>query len=62
MDCIKDYSEQYAEYEAREAREDARFPECEYCEEKITGSYYYDIDGTILCPECVKNLYRKTNF
>lgn len=59
MDYIKDYSEQYADYEARE---DARFPECEYCEEKITGSYYYDIDGVILCHECVKKLYRKINY
>lgn len=59
MEYIKDYTEQHAEYEAREK---ARYPECEYCEEKITGAYYYDIDGVILCPECVTQLYRRTNF
>lgn len=33
-------------------------PVCEECEEPIYDEFLYDVEGTILCDECMKNLYR----
>lgn len=34
-------------------------PTCDECGEKIHDDYYYDINGEILCEDCLKK-YRRT--
>ena len=50
---------EYAERE-RERRL-ARLPRCEgfRCGKRIQDEYYYDVDGEILCEECMKRKYRR---
>ena len=35
------------------------FPICERCRERIQDEDYYDVDGEILCEECMKRKYRR---
>jgi formylmethanofuran dehydrogenase subunit E len=34
-------------------------PICEYCDEPIQDEFLYDIDGTLYCEECMKELFRR---
>ena len=36
-----------------------RLPECSCCGERIQDEYLYLIDGTILCEDCLNDMYRK---
>ena len=38
--------------ELDEAQREARCPVCDHCGEPITGEYYYDVDGELMCEEC----------
>lgn len=31
---------------------------CEECGRKVDDGYYYNIEGTVLCADCVDKLYR----
>jgi hypothetical protein len=35
-------------------------PVCHNCEEHIQDGYYYEIDGLVLCKECLNDNYRKS--
>lgn len=59
MDYVPDYTDLYEEYEAELDRQAEKLPECAYCGVRITDDYYYDIDGTILCEDCMNDEYRK---
>lgn len=48
---------EYAERE-RERRL-LMLPVCEKCHERIQDEDYYDVDGEILCKECMKQKYRR---
>jgi formylmethanofuran dehydrogenase subunit E len=48
---------EYAERE-RERRL-ARLPVCEDCHERIQDEDYYDVDGELLCENCMKKRYRR---
>lgn len=41
----------------RLAMEESVLPVCDHCDQAIQTEKYYDIDGLILCPECLE-----TNF
>ncbi len=45
------------EREQEEALE--KLPECDYCGEYIQDDYYFDINGDIVCEECLKKEFRK---
>lgn len=62
MEYIKDYTEQYADYEAREARNLARYPVCVSCGESITDDCYYEIEGEILCEDCMNERYGRSTY
>jgi formylmethanofuran dehydrogenase subunit E len=47
----------FLRYDAEQAREEARLPHCDYCEEAIYDTYY-SINGEIICEECLENLFR----
>lgn len=36
-----------------------RLPKCDICGEPILDEYFYNIDGTYICEECLKSEYRK---
>ena len=38
-----------------------RLPKCSHCEEHIQDDAYYEVHGTILCPECLETYYKKFN-
>ncbi len=49
----------FENYDAEQARELAKLPVCEYCDEPIQAEEYCDIDGTIICPDCFRNEHIK---
>lgn len=46
-------------YDAERQREEDRLPVCEICGEPIQDDYLYDLEGTLVCEECLKSEYRK---
>lgn len=44
-------------YDAAQAREEAKRPHCEYCEEVLWDSYYY-INGEIICEDCLDKIFK----
>lgn len=56
---MKDYNDFAAEEDYRRAEMEERAPKCMHCGEPISDDYYYDIDGDILCYDCLNDLYRK---
>lgn len=55
-DPIADY---YA-YEDEQAKALEKYPVCSCCEEHIVDDYLYDIDGDLICEDCLKEYYRKS--
>ncbi len=56
---IPDLVDCYHKYDAERQRELDRLPKCEYCGEPITDDYLYDINGDVICEECLKDNFRK---
>ena len=48
-------------YDAEQERRYEELPECDYCGEKITDDYYYEINGDLICEDCLKRNFRKSN-
>lgn len=48
---------EYAERERE--RQLMSLPVCEECHERIQDEDYYDVDGEILCENCMKKRYRR---
>ena len=46
----------------KQAEYEARLPRCEEkkCGKRIDEDFYYEIDGEILCEECMKRRYRRS--
>ena len=49
----------FERYDAK--REDWRLsrPLCDYCDNHIQEDHYFDINGDIVCPDCLDNYFRK---
>lgn len=47
--------------DAEQARMEARLPVCEgrKCGKRIDEDFYYEIEGEILCEDCMNRRYRK---
>jgi hypothetical protein len=43
--------------DAEQARYYARLPKCERCNTTIEDDDYYDVDGEILCEDCLKEKF-----
>lgn len=54
-----DPHDDFGELDAKEARYYARLPKCERCKATIEEEDYFDIDGEILCEDCVKEKYQR---
>lgn len=59
MSYIPDYTELHEEYEATQERRLEKLPKCDCCGEPIIDEYFYNIDGTFICEDCLINEYRK---
>jgi hypothetical protein len=46
----------------KQAEHEARLPRCEEkkCGKRIDEDFYFEIDGEILCEECMKRRYRRS--
>ena len=52
----------YKVWECAERERERRLlqlPVCERCHQRIQDEDYYDVDGEILCEECMKKKYRR---
>lgn len=47
--------------DAEEAEWIDSLPHCEECGEPIQDDYYYNLDGEILCEDCLNKRYKKNN-
>lgn len=57
---VPDNYDAYKRHEAEQAREVKKLPVCDYCDEPITSDHLYDIDGTLICPDCMESVFRKS--
>lgn len=48
-------------HEREQERWLAKLPVCDYCEQHIQDDHYYEIDGEIICPDCLESYFRKEN-
>lgn len=46
-------------YDREQERQRERLPKCEDCGKRIDDDHYFEIDGEILCEDCVIRRYRK---
>lgn len=52
----------YSLWERREVqleKELALRPVCGYCDEHIQGEYCYEVNGELICEECMEDHFRK---
>ena len=57
--CVPENYDFFIEHDARQTALLERCPKCEHCGEPIQDDYLYDVDGVVLCEECMKDLFRK---
>ncbi len=46
-------------HDAKQQERMRELPHCEYCDEPIVDDFYYDINGDIVCAECLDAHYKK---
>lgn len=58
---IPDNYDLWEAHDIEMARREARLPVCENpkCKKRINDDFYFEVDGEILCEECVNLRYRK---
>ena len=49
----------FARYDAEQQSEMDKLPKCDYCDEPITDDYYFEINGDIICADCLNENFRK---
>lgn len=59
---IEAFDAQLAERDASDLKWEQKHPFCDKCGWQIQDEYYYDVDGEILCEECIKDKYRRSTF
>lgn len=55
---VPDSIDIFNQYDAERQKEIDRLPVCEFCDRPIMDEYCYNIDGTIICEECLKEHFR----
>lgn len=48
-----------AAYDAELARLESQVPECGYCGKPVADDYYYEINGEVICAECLEEQFRR---
>ena len=46
-------------WDADQARQEAKLPVCADCDHAVQDDHYYEINGEVICPECMESNYRK---
>lgn len=46
-------------WEEEKERAIAKLPRCDYCNEPIQDDYCYDLDGEVICEDCLNRHFRK---
>ena len=54
-----DPARDFAQWDMEQTMAEAMLPVCDDCGEVINDDYYYEVEGDILCEECMKHRYRK---
>ena len=52
----------YSQWEAHEREQEAWLAKrlmCDYCEQNIQDDHYFDINGEVVCPDCMESCFRK---
>jgi formylmethanofuran dehydrogenase subunit E len=49
----------YDRYDAEQQAKLDKLPKCDYCDNPIQDDYCYEINGDVLCEECLNNHFRK---
>ena len=47
-------------YDRAQAQALAKLPRCSECDEPIQDDYCYEINGELICEECLKDNHRKS--
>ena len=55
---IPDALDLYLDHQAREEAELEKFPQCDSCGEYITDDFCYNVNGDLLCEDCMNDLFR----
>ena len=56
---IPDNYDLWEEHEAEQERRLAQLPECDHCGKPIQDEHYFDINGDVMCEECLIENFRK---
>lgn len=59
MCYIPDALEMWERHDAEQEAELMKLPICDYCNEPIQDDYLFDIEGDIICEDCMKYHFRK---
>ena len=46
-------------YDRQQAKQLERLPVCSSCDEPIQSEHCYEINGELICPECLETYHRK---
>lgn len=52
---IPDYNDLHDRYEVERERELEKLPECCECGEPITTATCFEINGELICPDCIEH-------
>ena len=59
MCYIPDYYDKWSEYSRQQEEALEKLPECCECGEPIQTEECYEINGELICPECLEENHRK---
>lgn len=57
-DYVPDNYDIWEAYEDKRNKELESLPRCDYCD-NVIDDYYYEINGDIICEECLNSQFRK---
>jgi formylmethanofuran dehydrogenase subunit E len=56
---IPDNYDKWKQHDAEQEAKLENLPVCEYCGMHIQDDYYFEIEGVIICEECLNDNFRK---
>lgn len=59
MAWTDDAAADFERHDAEQERKLAKLPICSECGEHIQDDFLYDINGELICPQCLNDNYRK---
>lgn len=56
---VPDNYDAFVAHQTEQDRKEEELPRCDYCNKRINDDYVYDIDGDIICEDCLRKHYRQ---